>query len=356
MRSHTLPAIVVAGFLPFISGELLCAADQCKLGSEALERRDLQQAEGLLKQCMAAYPAQLLPYIQLCALYQLQGKPDELHRVASAGLKKFPEEKRFYLTVGTQAGREKRYERALEVFSEGFRRWPDDQRFRDNLASSHLGIGMKFLDQGKNREAEKHLRQATELAKDDLEAHLNLGRALQNLNQSLEALAEFDRVLELDPRLSLAHFHRGLVRHGLAEYDRAIEDFGREIEITPDYPPSYLFRGLARIARGEWAGALPDLELAAARMPENAKAQYGRARCLNQLGRKSEAEAGFRKTIELDPSDPGPLNALGRLLVETGRSEEAEPLFQQGARLEKERRSAAPGEIQFESSRPRRPQ
>src|SRR5262245_12743400 len=173
MRSRPMSAVVMAGFLTFISAELLCAPDDCKLGSEALERRDLQQAEALLKQCMAAYPAQLSPYIQLCAVYQLQGKPDELHRVASAGLKKFPEEKRFYLTVGSQAGREKRFERALEVFSEGFRRWPDDQRFRDNLASSHLGIGMKFLDEGKNREAEKHLRQATELAKDDIEAHLN---------------------------------------------------------------------------------------------------------------------------------------------------------------------------------------
>ncbi len=328
--------------------------DSCRLGAEALQRRDLAAAESLLKQCLHARPAQLAPYLQLCALYQLQGNLEALHQVALEGLKRFPEEKRFYLTVGTQAGREKRYQRAIEALEEGLRRWPEDHQFRTNLASAHLGLGMELLDADKNESAEKHLRRATRLADDDIEAHLNLGRALHNLQRSLEALAEFDRVLSLEARLPLARFHRGLTLYTMGEFDRAIADFSREIETNPDYPPSYLLRGLAFMAKGEWSAALADLEIAATRMPGNARAQYARARCLFQLGRVEEAEAGFKRTIELDPSDPGPVNALGRLLLQSGRAEAAAPLLRRSAELSQKQRSAAPGEIRFESLRLRK--
>jgi Flp pilus assembly protein TadD len=84
-------------------------------------------------------------------------------------------------------------------------------------------------------------------------------------------------------------------------------------------------------------------------MPDNAKAHYARARCLARLGRGAEAEAAFRRTIELDPSDPAPMNALARVLQEAGRAEEAESLFRKAAQLDKKLRGAGPGEIRFES-------
>jgi Flp pilus assembly protein TadD len=77
---------------------------------------------------------------------------------------------------------------------------------------------------------------------------------------------------------------------------------------------------------------------------------------LFQLGRTEQAEAGFRKTIELDSSDPGPVNALGRLLLQTGRASEAAPLLEKSAALSAKQRSAAPGEIRFQDFRPSKPQ
>jgi tetratricopeptide (TPR) repeat protein len=328
------------------------AGDPCRLGAEALSRQNLSAAETYLKQCLDARPEQIFPYLQLCAVYQLQGNAEALHRIALEGLKRFPGEKRFYLTVGNRAGQDGRYERAVEIFSEGFRRWPDDARFRKGLAGAEVSLGMEILNGGNNQLAEEHLRRATELDPEDVEAHLNRGRALHNLNRSVEALAEFDKVLALNRNLTLARFHRGMVRYELGEYDAAIEDLRREIESNPEYPPSYLFRGLALIAKGEWARALPDLDIAARRMPENVRAQYGRARCLRQLGKNREAEEGLRKTMELDPSDPSPVNALARLLLETGRAEEAQQMFQKSAELSKKQRSAAPGEIRYQSAKP----
>ena len=344
---HLLPGVFILFLIP-----QAWAGDPCSLGAEALSRKALSAAETYLKQCLDAHPEQIFPYLQLCAVYQLQGNAEALHRIALEGLKRFPAEKRFYLTVGNRAGQDGRYERAVEIFSEGFRRWPDDERLRKGLAGAHVGLGMEVLNKGNNRLAEEHLRRATELDPEDVEAHLNRGRSLHNLNRSVEALAEFDKVLALARSLPLTRFHRGMVLYELGEYDAAIEDLRREVESNPEYPPSYLFRGLALIAKGEWAGALTDLDIAAQRMPENARAQYGRARCLRQLGKNREAEEGLRKTMELDPSDPGPVNALARLLLESGRAEEAQQMFQKSAELSKKQRSAAPGEIRYESSKP----
>lgn len=359
-----LPSAAKRSFLCITAGLLISHVqpvqaqqlDPCKLGSDAFQRRDLPQAEALLKQCISAKPPQINPYLDLCALYQMQGKTKALHDVALEGLQRFPQEKRFYLTVGNQAGQEKRYEDAIKIFAEGFRRWPGDLKFKEGLASSHLFLGMKFLDQAKDQEAELHLRQATKLDDKDIDAHLNLGRALHNLSQSVEALAEFDRVLALAPQTPLARFHRGLVLYNLHEYDAAIADLSQEIKVNPAYPPSFLFRGQAFMAKGDWKNAVPDLDVAVVKMPDNPKAVYARARCLSQLGRLKEAEVDFRKTVQLDPANSDALNGLARLLSLTGREKEGEVLFQKALELNRKVRSAGPGEIRFESAQSKKTQ
>src|SRR5512135_2671823 len=87
-------------------------ADTCAEATAFLQRREFAQAEGLLKQCIAEHPDQLLPYIQLCSIYQSQGRDSDLLKTALEGMKRFPAEKRFYITVGNRAGREKRYQQA----------------------------------------------------------------------------------------------------------------------------------------------------------------------------------------------------------------------------------------------------
>ncbi len=338
----------------FIFLFLAQTADSCRLGAQALDRRELPAAERFLKQCVNLSGSQLESYLQLCAVYQLQGKPEELFQAAFEGLKRFPEEKRFYITAGVHAGREKRFAQAVQILEEASRRWPEDAQVRQFLESAHAGRGMELLDAGDSETAEKHLRQATQLTDSDVEAHLNLGRALHNLHRTAEALSQFNRVLALSPALPLARFHRGLTLYTIGEFDRAIADLTAEIGTNSDYPPGYLVRGLAWMAKGEASQALPDLEMATQRMPDNAKAKYAHARCLLQLGKAADAEAVLRKSIELGPSDPGPLNTLGRLLLQSGRGNEAAPLLRRAEQLSRTQRTAAPGEIRFEDLRARR--
>jgi Flp pilus assembly protein TadD len=350
MKLQGLRLLQVVGLL----GNSLClcstiGADSCQQAQEALQRNDWVQAESLLKRCQADGPGRLKVYLDLCGLYQMQGRVEDLARIAEEGLKKFPGESRFYLTVGNHAGRTGKFNRAVEVFAQAHEKWPEDSSFTEGLASAHVMLGVELLDKKQDEQAARHLREAVKLSDRDVEAHLNLGRALHNLNQSVDALAEFDRVLQLDLKTPLAHFHRGLVLNALGEYEEAIASLGQEIRLTPDYPPSYLIRGEALLKRGDWAAALSDLETAVRMMPENPKAVYARGRCLQQLGRLKDAETDFRKTVQMDPAGPEPLNALARLLWLTGQKQEAEALFRRARELSQAARTVQAGDIRFEA-------
>lgn len=336
-------------FSVWISTGCLCA-DVCTQAREALQRRDLSVAEGLLKQCATANPTVLAPVLDLCGVYQAQGRGEDLVRTASEGIKRFPAERRFYLTVANYAGRNGQYERALEVFSEAHRRWPQDPQFKDGLASAHLYLGTQQLDKGNNEGAERHLRQAVTLSEKDVDARLNLGRALHNLNRSVEAEEEFNRVITLDPKAPLARFHRGMVRQSLGDLDAAIADLSDEIRQNPAYPPSYFSRGKAYQIQGLINEALADLDVAVQKMPENGRAVFARGRCRFQLGLVADAEDDFRKAMALEPDNPEPINALAQLLWRSGKKEEAERLFKQGREKGQAVRTAQAGEIRFEGS------
>jgi Flp pilus assembly protein TadD len=316
--------ILVAAFL---------VADFCRDGAAALERRDLQSAEALLKQCQT-----LQGYVMLAGIYQLQQNSDALYHTALEGLKRFPSEKRFYLTVGTHEARHNRYEGATKVLEEAFRRWPDDPKIRALLASSHFALGTELLDSAKHEAAVRSLNRAIELAPDDIEALVNLGRALHNLLRHVEARKVFDRVIEMKSSYPLARFHRGMALYALGEFDSAIADLTKELESNPNYPPARLIRGLALIANAEWERALSDLDVAAASMPGNARAHHGRARALIQAGKLAEAEIALRRAMELDPTDPAPVNTLVSVLMRLDRQDEGRTLAKRAAELARDRR------------------
>lgn len=336
---------------------LLCAAmgvpvwaAQCQAGLEAIQRRDWVAAEAALKQCLSVTP-HLETFLLLCGVYQMQGNAEALEKTAVEGLAKFPNEKRFYLTAGTYAGRAQRWEKAIEILDAGLARWPEDEKLQSLAAGAHAGLGEQKLDAGEHAAAAKHLERAAKLDPSDVRIQLNLGRALHNMHRNIEALEVFDRVLARDPRAPQLRFHRGLVLYTLGEFERALHELDLETTANPGYAPARLVRGLTLAAQGEWERALPDLEAAAEGMPQHAPAQYALARCLLKLGRTEAAEARLRKTIELDAGDPAPLNALVRLLLQSGRKEEAAPLAARAAQLSKTQRSASAGEIQFERAR-----
>jgi tetratricopeptide (TPR) repeat protein len=326
--------------------------DTCRQAAEANRKGDFAEAESLLKVCLSEHPENITPYLWLCALYQSQGRDDDLQKVALSGLEHFPDERRFYLTVGAHAGQAGQCDRAAEVLSEGFTRWPQDSALHENLVQALLCRGMNSLDEGDNESAASDLRRVLELDFDNLEALLNLGRALHNLQRSGDALQVFDRVFQLSPETPQIQFHRGAALSAVGRFEEAIASLNEEIRSQPDHAPSYYFRGVAYFYRGDWERALSDLKVAVAGMSEFNDAVYRLGRCYDHFGMNEEAEAAFRKSARLDPSDVRPLYALGSLLARTGRADEAQEMFKKAVEeYTAENIGNEPDTLQFHSTR-----
>lgn len=327
------------------------ADSSCASGAEAARERNFARAETELRRCIQSEPS-VEPYLLLAGVYQLQQNAEALYALAVEATKRFPEEQRFYLVIATHDGRQARFARAIEVLEAAQLRWPNEQKVKALLASSHFGRGTELLNSGESEAAVSHLRIATDLAPDDTEAQLNLGRALHNTHQRLEALAVFNKLVSRDPPVPLARFHRALTYYSLGEFALTIEDLNQELESNSGYPPAHFVRGLSYIAIGDWKHAAADLEIAVKAMPDHPQALYARARTLIEFDELDQAETLLRKTIALETEDPAPLNTLIRVLVRLGRSEEARSFSPRASALSKKERTANPGEIRFGQQSP----
>jgi Flp pilus assembly protein TadD len=82
-------------------------------------------------------------------------------------------------------------------------------------------------------------------------------------------------------------------------------------------------KGRAHLERGMAAQATVALEKAKARDPEKASIREALGIAYFRIGRWDEAEAEFRKLLELSPVDDYAHYALGRCLEKLGRGREA---------------------------------
>jgi len=90
-------------------------------------------------------------------------------------------------------------------------------------------------------------------------------------------------------------FERAQSAHGRGEFDKALELYEQAIKVRPEFP----------------------------------EAEFQRGNVLVSLARMPEAEAAFRRAIQLKKNWSLPYSALGALLFRSGRDREAEPIFRE---------------------------
>lgn len=105
--------------------------------------------------------------------------------------------------------------------------------------------------------------------------------------------------------------------HGrLGRYDEAIDAFDRALQIDPALGGARLNRGYAHLRSSKPREALADFDAVITQSPDSARAHYGRAEALTQLGRHYEALEAGQRSLLLDPTD----ERATRLVSELGRA------------------------------------
>jgi tetratricopeptide (TPR) repeat protein len=170
--------------------------------------------------------------------------------------------------------------------------------------------------------------------KESADLHIVFGQAYEQTNYPLEAEREFKRALVLNPKQPRASFFLGYVilQHGGSErLGEAGKAFEEELKLSPDDFYSNFFAGVVASSENDHQKAIGYLEKSAKIRPESPEPLLFLGGSQVELNNLVEAEKNLRQAIKLIGTDKEKdFQArrihflLGRLLLKTGRKEEAE--------------------------------
>jgi tetratricopeptide (TPR) repeat protein len=167
---------------------------------------------------------------------------------------------------------------------------------------------------------------------------MNLGRAYGELGYPDEAIQEFKKAIAKDDKLPGAHYSLGasyINKSEEAGFALAEPEFRKEVALQPNDPLSYAQLGRIALSQHKLQEAEMDLEFASALNPRNPDNFFLLGQVYTEMHKPLDAEKALRKAIAETP-DPSRNHydiqhahyRLGRLLVESGQTEEGKKELQ----------------------------
>jgi TolB-like protein len=174
-----------------------------------------------------------------------------------------------------------------------------------------------------------------------LQAHFHFQRG--NVEDYRKAITYFDRAIELDPNYAVVYAERSeawtligdLTGQRSTAYPKARSDAEKAVVIAPSLAEAHAALGWVR-AFAEWkfAEGLSELQRAKELSPANPTANDLLARVIVYTGRMEEAERQARQAVELDPLSAASQFQLGRVLFYAGKLDEADAAGRKMAELQ----------------------
>jgi tetratricopeptide (TPR) repeat protein len=203
---------------------------------------------------------------------------------------------------------------------------------------AHSNLARALNDQGLLEAGLESSRRAVELIPDFLGAHVNCATALIGLERSAEAEAPLRRALELMPDRAETHRDLGRVLTKLDRFDEAVSYHQRAISLNPDDAAAHYLLGATLYQAMNLADSEASFRRSLALAPDSARAWNALGDVLRLSGRFEEALSCFRRALELDPNLP----EAHRSLAVTGQQASDEAQVQRlRAILESQERSAS---------------
>lgn len=182
---------------------------------------------------------------------------------------------------------------------------------------------MPLLKSGKSAEALPLLRRADRLAGENPAILHDLGVACLNCQLVAEAIGALRRSIARRPDFAQAHYDLGRAHELEGSDHTAIVAYRRAVALAPKLAAAHARLGELLLRGGAAADAAEAFRHAAATAEDTTFGRYHRARALLALQRTAEAEALLRRAIALDPASRDAHRALGTLLAEDGRFDDA---------------------------------
>jgi tetratricopeptide (TPR) repeat protein len=175
--------------------------------------------------------------------------------------------------------------------------------------------------------------------------HVLFGRAYRDANYMDDAVREFKRALQVDPKTPHANYFIGLIRliqNEWAPLPEIRDSMNAELKINPrDYLANYVLGVFASNAK-EYQVSEAHLDIAAAEQPGSPEPWLYKGLNAYSQGDNQRAEELLRKAVELTGADEARSHyqirkayvALGRILIQSGRKEEAAVWMQKARKVQ----------------------
>jgi len=154
-------------------------------------------------------------------------------------------------------------------------------------------------------------------------------KALEN-RQYESAVDQFRKAVAADPSDFSAHFNLALAYGFLGRDEDGIAEYRKTLDLKPDLYEAELNCGML-LLRHKDPAARSLLEAAAMQRPNEFRPRYYLAKAQAQAGALDQAEASYRRALEIDPKSAAAESGLGRTLAHEGKLAEAAPHYRQAA-------------------------
>ncbi len=188
---------------------------------------------------------------------------------------------------------------------------------------SHVGMGIAFFKEGKEREAIDHYSQSIHIEPNYLPTYINRGIAYVKLGQYQKAMKDYNEVIRRNPGNSEAYNNRGVIYAMFGQYQRAIDDYNKAISLKPAYANAYYNRGVVYTKLGQYQRAMEDYNKAIHLKGDYSDAYYNRGIIHGQRGEYHLAIEDFNHVIRLKPDHVKAYNNRGFTYSQLGQYQQA---------------------------------
>jgi Tfp pilus assembly protein PilF len=133
----------------------------------------------------------------------------------------------------------------------------------------------------------------------------------------------YERAVAIEPDSAAAHYNMGALLRQAGEPARARTAFERALEHDPQLSAAIIALAELDVDEGDAGAAIERLSGALERQPGDADLWAHLGQALAAQGERDDAEACWRRTVDLDPAHPVACRGLADLLARESRFVEA---------------------------------